>query len=144
MRTRVVLAGVVLVLMGARGSLAQTDLVANLVGFQTPSGNIHCMAGTEGKNAFLRCDVLNSTAPIPSRPRDCELDYGTAFGMNTTGKSSRLCVGDTVADPKNPVLKYNTTWLKHGFTCVSRTTGLRCVNRDLRGFELSRAKQTLF
>ncbi|MDX2006674.1 MAG: DUF6636 domain-containing protein [Meiothermus sp.] len=113
-------------------------------GFQTPSGNIHCMIYALDGNWEIRCDILQTTNRPPVRPADCTLDWGNAFFMTPTGRAARICHGDTVANPNHPKLAYGQTLSYQGFTCVSRTTGLRCTNKSGRGFELSRARQVVF
>ena len=114
-------------------------------GFKTPSGNTHCLTDSNyDGTVILRCDILRNDAVIPAKPRDCEFDYGNAFGMGVRGRSGRWCVSDTVADPAYPVLGYGRVWRRNGFTCDMTTNRLRCVNRDGHGFELARRRQVLF
>jgi hypothetical protein len=126
---------------------AYTGLVQrteDLGGFQTPSGNIHCAAYAEGTTSNLRCDLVQNTARVPTRPADCELDWGDAFGMDNRGKAGRICHGDTVQNPKNPVLQYGKIWSAGDFRCDVTPARLRCVNGDRHGWEISRSKQTIF
>lgn len=112
--------------------------------FRTPSGHIACMyMHNDEEPAALRCDV-DGVARKAKRPKSCELDYGSAFGLSRTGKARRLCVGDTVADPKAKALNYGKTKAYGPFTCSSRRSGLRCTTRAGHGFELSRDRQKLF
>jgi hypothetical protein len=129
-------------------TIASAAMLANLPyamagekeeGFRTPTGNIHCLI----YGGDLRCDMAENTAKLPPQPKDCNLDWGNAFGMSLTGTASRICHGDTIAG-NHPVLGYGKTWRKNGFTCTSRTTGLTCTNRNKRGWEISKAKQRLF
>ncbi|MCS7068949.1 MAG: hypothetical protein RMK51_12970 [Meiothermus sp.] len=117
-----------------------------LGGFKTPSGNIHCFAYVDRltQEAVLRCDLLQNEARIPAKPKDCPLDWGNAFGLSERGPAGRLCVGDTVADPRLPVLAYGKVWSEGGFRCDVTQARLRCINKDKRGFELSRSLQRLF
>ncbi|MBE9206259.1 hypothetical protein IQ244_06990 [Nostoc sp. LEGE 06077] len=108
--------------------------------FQTPSRNIHCLIADES----IRCDVLEITGRIPPQPKDCELDWGHVFNLNQRGNGYRGCYGDTVADANSPVLQYGKILRYQGFTCTSRKTGLTCINRDKRGWELSRERQRFF
>lgn len=104
-------------------------------GFQLPSGNIHCAV----YDAILRCDVLNASfAPAP-RPRNCTEDWGRAIELRRSGPARLICYGDTVADPRHPVLRYGTAWQGPGMTCTAAETGLRCQNGEGRGFEMSRS-----
>lgn len=107
--------------------------------FRTPSGHIGCAYDT----TMLRCDV-DDVAHKPARPKACELDYGSAFGLTPKGRARRLCVGDTAMDPDAKVLAYGKTKHYGPFTCTSRTTGLRCTTAAGHGFSLSRATQRLF
>ncbi len=109
-------------------------------GFQLPSGNIHCMT-FEGS---IRCDVLQSTYPRPPRPLGCDLEYGDAVEVAPSGAARLVCHGDTVADPALPVLGYGRAWRGRGMSCTASQAGLRCVNAEGRGFELSRARMLVF
>jgi hypothetical protein len=113
------------------------------VGFQTPSKNIACQLSVGDGQSSLRCDLLKVAAK-PSRPRNCELDFGDAFEMATKGEAAPTCHGDTVADPKLPVLAYGEAWQHDGFTCRSAPSGLTCTNGTQHGFSLSRATQKVF
>jgi hypothetical protein len=113
------------------------------VGFQTPSKNIACQLSTDDGQSALRCDLLKVTMK-PSQPRNCGLDFGDAFEMATKGEAAPTCHGDTVADPKLPVLTYGASWQRDGFTCRSAPSGLTCSNAMQHGFSLSRATQKVF
>jgi hypothetical protein len=118
--------------------------VSGLDPFMTPSRHIACMyQHLPDTKAELRCDVDHVAHP-PKRPESCELDYGSAFGLTATGRARRLCVGDTVRDPKAKILKYGTTKRYGPFTCTSKPSGLRCTTKAGHGFELSRERQRLF
>ena len=108
--------------------------------FQLPSGNIHCAL----YDGTLRCDVLRSTYRRPPRPRGCDLEYGDAVELGGKGAAALICHGDTVANPATPVLGYGRAWQGPGMACTASQAGLRCVNGDGRGFELARARLTLF
>jgi hypothetical protein len=115
-----------------------------LVGFQMPSKKIACMySHFSGAKPELRCDVADVASP-PKRPKSCELDYGSAFGLTATGKARRLCAGDTVLNPKAKVLAYGKSRTLGPFTCTARKAGMRCATRAGHGFELSRTRQKLF
>lgn len=113
------------------------------VGFQSPSKNIHCQYFADDKQNALRCD-LAAMETKPRRPADCDLDYGSAFAMNAKGPAARACHGDTVMDPRLPVLGYGEVWQRGGFTCTSEQAGVTCFNVERRGFSLSRGKQDIF
>jgi uncharacterized protein DUF6636 len=112
-------------------------------GFQSPSKNITCQYFADDKQNTLRCDI-SAMETKPRRPADCELDYGGAFQMDAKGPAARICHGDTVMDPRLPVLGYGEVWQRGGFTCTSEQIGVTCFNAERRGFSLSRAKQDIF
>ncbi|MBR1156574.1 DUF6636 domain-containing protein [Bradyrhizobium sp. JYMT SZCCT0428] len=113
------------------------------VGFQSPSKNIACAYFDYDKQNTLRCDIMEATVTA-RRPADCDLEWGKAFEMRSRGSAVRLCYGDTVMDPKMPMLVYGEVWQRGGFTCTSEQSGVTCLNADRRGFSISRAKQDLF
>ncbi|WCB93261.1 hypothetical protein DSM104299_01970 [Baekduia alba] len=127
----------------AAGAPAASAL-SGLDPFTTPSGHIACMyQHLPGERPGLRCDVDDVARAAP-RPKSCDLDYGSSFGLSQTGRARRLCVGDTVRDPKAKALAYGKTKHYGPFTCTSRTTELRCTTKAGHGFELSRTRQRLF
>jgi hypothetical protein len=113
------------------------------VQFRMPSGNIACAGSVAAKpqQSFLRCDILSGLRPQPRRA--CQLDW-TGFELRSTGTARPVCAGDTVFDRRAPVLRYGTTWKRGGLVCRSRRSGLRCSNRDGRGFVLARARSFAF
>jgi hypothetical protein len=123
---------------------------SQLTGFRTPSGNIHCqyLEGETDKgepNKIVRCDIRDIANRPPPRPRDCDLEWGQAFELNTETKpAERLCYGDTVMDAKLSVLQYGRTWERSGLKCRSEQSGVTCVNPSGHGFELSRSAQRVF
>jgi hypothetical protein len=105
----------------------------SLVSFQTPSKRIGCLySHLSGEKATLRCDVVDVVRP-KAKPKSCELDYGSAFGL-----------GHTVLDPKAKVLAYGRTRTLGPFRCLSRASGLRCATAAGHGFEVSRTRQRVF
>ena len=107
--------------------------------FQTPSGNIRCLANTD----FLFCVLTENTAKIPPAPRDCYGNWGHAFSLPRTARVRRDCPSDTL-DFGYPVLGYGQTWRSGDFTCISKKTGLTCTNRIKRGWHLSKGRQQFF
>ena len=116
---------------------------AQSVGFQSPSKNIACQYFDYDRQNTLRCDIMEATVTA-RRPADCDLEWGKAFEMRAKGGAERLCYGDTVMDPKLPLLPYGEVWQRGGFTCTSEQSGVTCFNAERRGFSIARAKQDLF
>jgi len=129
-----------LALVLALGVLAAPAAADVVVGFRTPTGNIGCVYSREtGKAPYLRCDIRSRLRPTPPRPRNCvDLDWGDSYEMRSTGRVGITCHGDTAIDPRNPVVRYGSTWRRGGFVCASTRAGLRCRNRSGHGFFLSR------
>jgi hypothetical protein len=124
--------------------LVPASAQAGITGFQTPSGGIFCAYVNFDDYRNLRCDVSDMTnAPAP-KPKSCDYDYGSYFGLTPTGRGRRLCVSDTPMDPGFRTLAYGATWKRGAFTCRSRRANLRCTNPRGHGFQISRSKQTLF
>jgi hypothetical protein len=132
-----------LVIFGFGLCMTSSQAASDLIGFQTPSKNIHCAGFMDSSGTSLRCDILKNNALVPTRPQNCDLDYGSAFGMSLKGKSLRLCYGDTVADAY-PILQYGTTWKWAGFVCTSSTAGVRCTNLSGHGWQINKSRQSLF
>lgn len=74
--------------------LTSPPAMAQDISFRSHTGNIHCMIFT-GSYEGARCDLSKFT-PTYSRPNDCDLDWGFAFEVGSTGSGAILCAGDTV------------------------------------------------
>jgi hypothetical protein len=138
---RVPLTLIALSILFASASAANAQ--SGSVGFLSPSKNIACAYFDYDKQNTLRCDIMEAMVTA-RRPADCDLEWGKAFEMRSKGSAVRLCYGDTVMDPKMPVLAYGEVWQRGGFTCTAEQTGVTCFNADRRGFSLARAKQEVF
>lgn len=122
-------------LTGAAG--AALDSRDAFVPFRMPSKNIACAYVTGFGPVTLRCDIFSGLKPEPRRP--CELDW-TGVSMGSVGRARPTCAGDTVYDPKAPVVAYGSVWKRGPFTCLSSWAGLSCANRAGHGFFLSRER----
>jgi hypothetical protein len=124
--------------------LAGPALADDYVGFQSPTGNIHCAIYTWESGSSARCDLRELVPSYRTAPKDCDLDWGSAFAVNNTGKGYLACVGDTVQDPGSPVLDYGDAVSLEGISCVSAKTGVTCTNAAGHGFSVAKGKQKLF
>jgi hypothetical protein len=115
------------------------DAIAGENTFQTPSGNIRCLAN----NDFLFCVLNENTAKIPPTPKNCYGNWGHAFSLPRNGRVRRDCPTDTL-NTGYSVLGYGQTWRSGEFTCRSEKTGLTCTNRINHGWHLSRERQQFF
>ena len=131
---RVVVGAVVVAVFAALTSAAALGGREAFVTFQMPSKNISCGYLSGSGPTFLRCDIRSGLKPEPRGA--CDLDW-TGISMGG-GMARPTCAGDTVADPKAPVLPYGATWRRGPFTCLSSRIGLSCANRAGHGFFLSK------
>ena len=113
--------------------------------FQSPTGNIGCMAIVGGEYDEVRCDLRDLTASFTSPPAECDLDWGDSFSIGVNDrKGSLVCHGDTVFDQNAAVLDYGLTASFGPFTCTSAQTGMTCTNEAGHGFSVARARQSVF
>ncbi len=130
-----------LILMGS-GTVGAQSTPGRLTSFNTPSGNIGCIAFGH----YLRCDISKKDwrAPRPKSP--CRLVRGDSLTMTGTGRPVWTCHGDTALAPRGSrrALAYGSRWHWGPFTCASRIAGLTCTNRKGHGFFLSRQSYRLF
>jgi hypothetical protein len=123
---------------------AAPALADDYIGFQSPTGNIHCALYQFDEGGGARCDLAEMTPTYTKRPAGCDLDWGNAFEVGATGKGVLACVGDTVWDPRSAVLPYGEAVSLGGISCVSAKTGVTCTNAEGHGFSVAKAKQKLF
>jgi hypothetical protein len=117
---------------------------AKLRFFSSPTKTIGCVYASLDGDRSIRCDLAHVDHPKP-RPSNCDLEFGSAFAVGTTGRATRLCHGDTVLGHKARVLTYGEATRFGPFTCtVRRTRGMRCTSKTDHGFQLSRARQKLW
>jgi hypothetical protein len=126
MRRLVLTAVLVSTLVGAAPALGKTRA------FRSPSHNIACLySSSGGPGPFIRCDVLSLN------------DVG--FFLRKHHRAKRSHVTDTVNVPGSKTLKYGHKRSFGRYTCRSRTSGLKCVNRkNHHGFKVSRKHQKVF
>jgi hypothetical protein len=108
--------------------------------FSSPSGNIGCVMVRSG----ARCDVREHDWTAPPKPAWCELDWGSGASVGRRGRGSVVCAGDTALGGTR-VLAYGDRERVGRFRCLSRRSGMRCVNhRNDHGFLISRQRLRLF
>jgi hypothetical protein len=121
-------------------ALAQQGFQPPPPAFQTPSGNIHCLH----RDDTMRCDVAEHAYTAPPKPADCARAWGGSLALRAEGRAALLCAGDTVRNDEAFVLGYGAEWLSPDLNCNSSESGIRCVNREGHGFQVSRTKLDLF
>src|SRR5262249_30520787 len=90
------------------GAHETNDDTNAMLGFKTPSGNIHCQVQDRDSSAYLRCDILEVQGRVPAKPRDCEFDWGQAFSVDER-RARRMCYSDTVMDERLQTLPYGSS-----------------------------------
>lgn len=114
--------------------------------FATPSRNIACA----GDRTEMRCDIRESTAKKPPRPKSCRFDWGDSYVVTPGRRKGRgLCASDTVLPSPGQrirILKYGRSirFGRGAIVCTSRRTGLTCRTKARHGFTLSRRVIRLF
>ena len=106
--------------------------------FQSPSGNIGCAIVVSNAGSDARCDVAQHSWKASPKPSSCHLDWGNGLVVGTHGRAQFVCAGDTVLH-QGPTLAYGNSIRLGKFSCASRSSGIRCVNRATgHGFNASR------
>ena len=124
---------------------ATPALAEELTFFQSPTGNIGCLAIVGGEDDEVRCDLRQLTASFTRPPAECDLDWGDSFAIGANDrKGSLVCHGDTVFDQNAAVLDYGLNASFGPFTCTSAKTGMTCTNASGHGFSIARASQSVF
>lgn len=108
-------------------------------GFQTPSGNLHCVF--VDAPAGVSCDLLDGRIPAEgvcdvSPHRETSVGRMELLG----GEVAPLCNTDTIADGANTTIDYGTVVRHSGAVhCAVWEVGVTCVDRTQRvGFFLAR------
>ena len=98
----------------------------------------HRLRARAGDRRSARCAPLRRPerpAPGPAPQLRARLDGAVP---RPAGRATPTCAGDTVDDPRMPILRYGHMWRRGAFVCASRLTGVTCPNRAGHGFVLAR------
>ena len=146
-------------------TLVQGDAAA----FVSPTGNITCLmeSASEGADPFVRCDIGRFTYLPPTRPPDCDLEWGASLGLASSASFS--CVGDSIGGlatvdeqnltawflppydslvsnpgPDRVALGYGRALVLGPLRCSSQRSGVSCHNEDNgAAFTVSRSAYSL-
>lgn len=113
------------------------DIASAQHAFQLPAGNIHCRM-SDGE---LLCHAAGPVRDSGARIRDCLQDSAS---LRARGQAMLICDGDNIANDTAAALHAGQSWHQPGLACTAAPAGLRCVNADGRGFEMSRARVRVF
>lgn len=124
----------------ATPTLDETDVMTELIGFTSPSGNVGCyITATD-----VRCDISERDWTPPPRPADCEFDYGQGIAMSPGGNAVFVCAGDTALGGGDP-LPYGESISAGVLRCDSAESGITCRDTESgHGFGLSRERYEMF
>lgn len=105
--------------------------------FASPSGNITCTVTA----AAATCGIVELESP--PAPGDCEGVEGHIVALDEDGTFGLPCVAkkDKPKSGKDlKIMEYDESLAAHGFTCVSRNTGMSCTHDATgSGFTIARA-----
>lgn len=120
---------------------AYADQVVNdLTGFTSPSGNIGCMIDT----LQIRCDIRERDWAPPPRPADCEFDYGQGITLGPGRPAQFVCAGDTALGG-GPPLSYGDSIKADVLLCTSASSAMTCRDTATgHGFSIARQGYQLF
>lgn len=109
------------------------------VGFQSPSGNIHCGFHPDG----LVCQISEFTYAPPDLDCHGAGAPGATFGIDEMGDSFLFCAGDV--EGGGPTLAYGKQIAVGSKHCVSREDGITCQDvTSGHGFKVARAAYQLY
>ncbi|GIF18554.1 hypothetical protein BJ973_008485 [Actinoplanes tereljensis] len=119
---------------------AASPAVVDEAMFQTPSKNIFCALIPSA----VRCDIAQNKWNVPSKPADCDLDWGRGAYLEA-GRVGFTCTGDTLLGTATETLEYGRALRSGDVLCSSESTGLTCKDEKTgRGFTMSVARYSFF
>ncbi len=107
--------------------------------FETPSGNITC--AVDSATEVVRCDV-RSHSWVATGGANCPFDFGDSVFVDRMSVGFG-CISDAIGPPMAQP-GYATMIVTDTIDCAIETTGVRCTNRNGRGFNVARARVDFF
>lgn len=121
-------------------STTEPEVITDLVGFTSPSGNVGCYIDPTA----VRCDISERDWTPPPRPADCDFDYGQGINLSTGETPNFVCAGDTALGGGTP-LAYGQSVAAGALRCDSAETGITCIDSTTNhGFSIARERYQLF
>ncbi|SDI92058.1 hypothetical protein SAMN05444695_11337 [Rhodococcus triatomae] len=100
--------------------------------FTSPDGGFQCGIIKLPNRTEAGCQ--GPTDPIPPRPDDCMIDWGSGVRVEDSGPGAFMCAGGLVytsGDPEpDAVLPAGATLSKLGYTCSTTADAVTCVNDE--------------
>ncbi len=122
------------------GSTQADQMVTELTGFTSPTGNIGCYID----QGSVRCDIGDRDWEPPAAPSSCKLDYGQGIELRAGGAADFVCAGDTALGGGD-ALDYGTSIGAGLLVCESEESGMSCRDTETgRGFTLSKQSYEIF
>jgi hypothetical protein len=116
------------------------EVVTDLRGFTSPSGNVGCYISPSS----VRCDIDERDWSPPPKPADCRLDYGQGIVLFAADRAEFICAGDTTLGG-NPPLAYGHSIGAGSLVCESAEAGMTCRdNQSGHGFFIAREAYRIF
>lgn len=116
------------------------QMVTELTGFTSPSGNIGCVIDPKS----VRCDIRDRDWQPPKSPPGCQLDYGQGISLDAGSTPNFVCAGDTTLE-SGPELPYGQSIGAGLLRCQSEESGITCTDSESgRGFTISQQAYDLF
>jgi hypothetical protein len=116
------------------------ELIDELVSFTSPSGDVGCYIAW----TTVRCDISERTWSSPSRPLNCEFDYGQGISMSPGGQPAFVGAGDTALGGGKP-LAYGKSLSAGTLVCDSAESGITCRDTGTgHGFSIAREAYRVF
>lgn len=117
------------------------------VTFKSPSGNIICRVTDPEQDYKVLCEInaRHGASVLPEHQNCPRPTWGSRLYLDAKGAGVE-CDAPSILSEKAIVVPYGESVSSHHgqWQCHSQETGMRCVNRQGKGFELSRSKQRLF
>jgi hypothetical protein len=109
--------------------------------FQSPSGNIACLLGSNG----VACDISEYTYQVPPGPPCSQhIAWGNRFALEAGKPAEMHCHGDTLRVPGEQTLNYGQTISAGTIICESQPSGMKCADSSSgHYFQVSRDSYNL-
>ena len=113
--------------------------------FQSPSGNIRCVAAVDHGSNVVECTIFKKRGtPVLPKPGNCSSGWGHVFALGERGPVSMVCADPQSRGRASSTVRYDTAATYGAIRCSSYKRGFECTNASGNGFFLSRARQLAF
>ncbi|MFD4295023.1 DUF6636 domain-containing protein [Rhodococcus sp. NPDC058532] len=113
--------------------------------FTAPSGGFQCGIIELATRTEAGCQ--GTTTPVPPKPEDCMINWGSGIRVTGAGPAEFLCAGGLIytSGEADPVLPVGESIASFGYTCTSETAGVTCRKDDTgHGFRIAAESNETF